>query len=75
MVGSGFFFVLLLVFVAFLLFLYVVVVRKAGYSGWWALLMLVPLINLVMIWVFAFAAWPRLKPPAEATPSPAPPGS
>jgi hypothetical protein len=37
------------------------IVNKAGYSGWWALTMLVPLVNLIMIWVFAFAKWPAEK--------------
>jgi len=37
------------------------VASKAGYSGWWCLLFLVPLVNLVMLWVFAFARWPNLK--------------
>ena len=37
---------------------YVTIVRKAGYSGWWALVLLVPVVNLVMIVVFAFSEWP-----------------
>lgn len=35
--------------------------RKAGFSAWWALLGLVPVVNVVMLWVFAFAEWPALK--------------
>ncbi len=34
------------------------VVSKAGFSGWWALLGVLPLINLVALWIFAFAKWP-----------------
>lgn len=34
---------------------------KAGFSRWWALLMLVPLVNLIMIWVLAFADWPSTR--------------
>jgi hypothetical protein len=37
------------------------VVRKAGFSRWWSLLLAVPLINLIMIWVFAFMEWPAEK--------------
>lgn len=37
---------------------YVTIVRKAGYSGWWVLTAFVPLLNLVMIAVFAFSEWP-----------------
>ena len=36
------------------------IIRKAGYSGWWILIWLVPLANIVMLWVFAFADWPNL---------------
>lgn len=34
------------------------VITKAGFSGWWALLGVVPLINLIALWVFAFTKWP-----------------
>jgi len=37
------------------------VVEKAGFSRWWSLLMFVPLINLIMVWVFAFMEWPAEK--------------
>ena len=47
--------------VGFFLWLYARIVRKAGYSGWWCLVMLVPLVNVIMLWVFAFADWPALK--------------
>jgi hypothetical protein len=35
------------------------IVRKAGYSPAWALLALVPFVNLLALWVFAFARWPN----------------
>ena len=38
--------------------LFALVVRKAGYSGWWVLLGFVPIVGLVMLWVFAFSRWP-----------------
>jgi hypothetical protein len=34
------------------------ILRKAGYSGWWILISLVPILNIIMFWVFAFARWP-----------------
>lgn len=37
------------------------ILNKAGYSRWWTLLFLVPLINIIMIWVFAFGKWPALN--------------
>lgn len=36
------------------------IVVRAGLSGWWALIGLVPLINLIALWVFAFSAWPAI---------------
>ena len=32
--------------------------RRTGHSGWVSLLMLVPLVNLVLLWVLAFKDWP-----------------
>jgi uncharacterized membrane protein YhaH (DUF805 family) len=48
-------------FFAFILWLMVRVLHKAGFSGWWCLIWLVPFANFVMLWVFAFARWPRLE--------------
>jgi uncharacterized membrane protein YhaH (DUF805 family) len=41
------------------------VLRKAGYSGWWVLVMIVPVVNLIMLWVFAFSDWPALRSSAS----------
>jgi uncharacterized membrane protein YhaH (DUF805 family) len=49
----------LIVFVV-LLYPYVRIIRQAGYSGWWVLILFVPLVNIVMLWVFALARWPAL---------------
>lgn len=32
--------------------------QKAGYSGYWALLLLVPLANLIYLYYLAFSTWP-----------------
>ena len=50
--------VIFLVFALIFIIPYVKIIKKAGYSGWWVLTMFVPLLNLVMIWIFAFARWP-----------------
>lgn len=34
------------------------VVRRAGFSAWWSLLALVPLGNIVGLWLLAFKRWP-----------------
>jgi len=38
------------------------ILSRAGYSRWWLLTMVVPLLNLIMLWVFAFAVWPAATP-------------
>ena len=37
---------------------YVKILNKAGYSGWWLLIGFVPLVGMVMFFVFAFSKWP-----------------
>lgn len=41
-----------------------VIARKAGYHPALSLLILLPLVNIVVLWLFAFSAWPALKRPA-----------
>lgn len=38
-----------------------VILRKAGYSRWWVILAFIPPLNLIGLWVFAFAKWPTLR--------------
>lgn len=33
-------------------------VQRAGYAGPWALILLIPLVNIIMLYVFAFSTWP-----------------
>jgi uncharacterized membrane protein YhaH (DUF805 family) len=52
---------LVVVYVAFLVLgivSMVSILSKAGYSGWWVLIGLVPILGAVMYFVFAFSAWP-----------------
>jgi hypothetical protein len=37
------------------------IVRKAGYSPWWVVTGFIPLLNVVMVFTFAFADWPILQ--------------
>jgi uncharacterized membrane protein YhaH (DUF805 family) len=54
--------VLIVVVILILYFLPIVkILQKAGYSGWWCLIVFVPLVNVVMFYVFAFANWPVLR--------------
>ncbi|RMI04732.1 DUF805 domain-containing protein [Cellulomonas triticagri] len=37
---------------------YIRIIQKAGYSGWWVLIGLVPVVNVIMFLVFAYSRWP-----------------
>ncbi|MDR5731007.1 hypothetical protein QCE47_01415 [Caballeronia sp. LZ025] len=39
---------------------YVRIIQRTGHSGWWLLAGLIPVLNLIMLWVFAFARWPAI---------------
>jgi hypothetical protein len=34
------------------------IIKKAGFSGWWVLVTVIPVFNLIFLWVFAFIDWP-----------------
>jgi uncharacterized membrane protein YhaH (DUF805 family) len=53
--------VIVLLILVIVIWLPVRILHKAGYSGWWVLLTLIPVVNIVLLWVFAFADWPRLQ--------------
>ncbi len=55
------FFILLPIYVLFCLWLGYRIIEKAGFDGRWALVLLVPVVNIIMIWVFAFHRWPNLR--------------
>lgn len=40
------------------------IVGKAGFNKWWAVISLLPLINIIFVWVFAFSKWPSQDPEA-----------
>ncbi len=44
---------------------YIKVIMKAGYSGWWIFILLVPIVNVVMLLVFAYKEWPIQRELAE----------
>lgn len=57
--------VLLPAYILFCLWLGYRIIQKAGYDGRWTLILLIPVLNLIMIWVFAFSHWPNLKDDVE----------
>ncbi|MBS3964563.1 MAG: hypothetical protein KGZ80_08730 [Methylomonas sp.] len=59
------FWLLLPLFAGFCLWLGYRIIEKAGFNGWWTLALLVPVVNIIMIWVFAFSRWPNLRTDSE----------
>jgi hypothetical protein len=37
------------------------ILRRAGFSGWWAILSVIPLVNYIALWVFAVSRWPATE--------------
>jgi len=37
------------------------ILKRTGLSPWLALLVMVPTVNVICFWVFAFVDWPSLK--------------
>jgi len=35
------------------------ILNRAGYSGAWTFLSFIQLLNIIMLWVFAFSRWPN----------------
>jgi hypothetical protein len=57
--GSGF--IPLVIILALAVIPYWKLWSRTGHSGAWALLMLVPIANLISLWVLAFKDWPALR--------------
>jgi uncharacterized membrane protein YhaH (DUF805 family) len=41
------------------------VLRRAGFSGYWCVLSVIPLVGLIGLWVFAFIPWPAINEPTS----------
>lgn len=34
------------------------ILQRLGFTGWWSLLSIVPVVNLIMLWIVALTPWP-----------------
>ncbi|WP_419584275.1 hypothetical protein [Thiolapillus sp.] len=55
-----FWFVLVPAYAIFILWLGYKILRKAGFDGRLTVLLLLPVVNILAIWLFAFSKWPNL---------------
>ncbi len=53
--------IILFVFLLFFIWPWSRIFSKAGYPGWLAVIMFIPLINIVLLFWFAFSQWPVLR--------------
>ena len=50
----------------YLIWCFCEIAAKAGYSRWFGLLMVVPVVDLIIIGIFANETWPILKPKEQS---------
>jgi hypothetical protein len=43
------------------------IIQRAGFSGWWTLITLVPGLNLLALWYFGFGPWPAVDSKAASS--------
>lgn len=60
MFGTGMWALWMLVMAAAVILPFWFIFPKAGYSKWLSLLMVVPLVNVTLLYFLAFAKWPSL---------------
>ena len=53
--------VMMLIFAVLIILPFWFIFSKAGFSRWLSLLMVVPIVNVIMLYVFAFSDWPSLQ--------------
>jgi hypothetical protein len=42
------------------------ILGRAGWNRWLVILWIIPLVNIVMLWVFAYGEWPAMKERSDA---------
>ena len=55
-------FILIIAFSIFILWLGSKILDKAGLNQIYVFYLLIPVVNIIILWVFAFTNWPNLKP-------------
>ena len=62
--------VLLIVVMVLPVWFFALTAKKAGYAPWWALLGFVPVLNVIVLYLFAYREWPALSSQAAARETP-----
>ncbi len=56
--GFGFFWIIM---IAVMVIPVAKILGRIGFNQWWAAVAIVPMVNLIFLWVLAFIDWPRDK--------------
>ena len=56
--GFGFFWIIM---IAVMVIPIAKILGRIGFSQWWAAVAIVPMVNLIFLWILAFIDWPRDK--------------
>jgi uncharacterized membrane protein len=59
--GGGFGILWLAVYIILIVIPVAKILGRLGFSQWWAAVAIVPVVNLIFLWVMAFSEWPRNK--------------
>ena len=62
-----------IIFLAIIIIPFWFICKKAGFSPWLSLLNMIPMGNLILVYVLAFAQWKVMPVPPMAYPPPYPP--
>ena len=57
--GGGFGFIMMIIYVVVVVIPIAKILGRIGFNQWWAAVAIVPMVNLIFLWVLAFINWPR----------------
>ena len=55
--GSGFFW--MIGYIVVVVIPIAKILGRIGFNQWWAAVAIIPLVNVIFLWIFAFTDWPR----------------
>ena len=56
--GGGFGFFWMIIYVVVVVIPVAKILGRIGYNQWWAAVAVVPLVNVIFLWILAFIDWP-----------------
>ena len=57
--GGGFGFIWMIIYVVVMVIPIAKILGRIGFNQWWAAVAIVPMVNLIFLWILAFIDWPR----------------